>query len=111
MSFSREEFTCGCGCGYDTVDYELMEVLKGLREHFNAPLHINSGARCKYHNKRVGGGDKSQHLLGSAADIRVDGVSPQDVADRLCHKFPDKYGIGSYNTFTHIDTRSRKARW
>ena len=26
-------------------------------------------------------------------------------------KYPDKYGIGMYSSFTHIDTRRTKARW
>jgi hypothetical protein len=29
----------------------------------------------------------------------------------LCAKYPNKYGIGSYKSFTHVDTRAIRARW
>jgi uncharacterized protein YcbK (DUF882 family) len=107
--FTRQEFACKCGCGKDTVDYELMDVLEKVREHFGVPVHISSGNRCKKYNKKVGGKSKSQHLLGKAADIVVDNVSPNVV-----HSFLDQLevgGLGKYNTFTHVDVRDGRARW
>ena len=38
--FSRSEFSCNCGCGFDTVDFELIQMLDGLRENFDKPIHI-----------------------------------------------------------------------
>ena len=113
--FSRSEFSCGCGCGFDVVDAELISVLEDLREALQSTITIKetngSGCRCRAHNKAVGGGSSSQHLLGKAADINVTGVSPTRVQEYLLDKYPNDYGIGKYNSFTHIDVRGYKARW
>tara|TARA_R110001632_G_scaffold52197_2_gene129704 strand:- start:11407 stop:11754 length:348 start_codon:yes stop_codon:yes gene_type:complete len=109
--FSRSEFKCFC-CDFDVVDAELLQVLTDLREHFNSPITINSGARCVQHNIKVGGTPlTSQHLTGKAADIVMHNVSEVLVHDYLCNKYPDKYGIGFYTGRTHIDVRSTRARW
>lgn len=109
--FDRSEFACQCGCGFDTVDAELIVVLTALREHFNTPVTITSASRCAKHNANVGGSPKSQHLLGRAADIVVKDVSPSEVYDYLDSTYPDQYGMGKYDSFTHIDTRGVKTRW
>ena len=110
--FNREEFACQCGaCDHIAVDFELVVVLESVREHFNAPITITSAYRCPDHNADVGGAEKSQHLTGKAADIVVKGVSPDQVYKLIDGMFPDQYGIGSYTTFTHIDTRSKWNRW
>ena len=44
-------------------------VLDPLREKYGKPIRVNSGYRCPKHNLAVGGGNRSQHLLGEAADI------------------------------------------
>ena len=102
--FTRDEFACNCGCGFDTVDYQLLDILNQVREHFDSPMTINSGCRCEKHNKKIHGVPASQHLLGRAADVRVKGVTPQLVAEAAA-QYGAK-GIKTYNTFTHIDTRS-----
>lgn len=109
--FKRKEFACRCGCGTSTVDAELLQVVTDVREHFGAPVVITSGHRCSKHNANVGGAKNSMHLTGKAADIKVTGVSPMEVRAYLCNKYTDKYGIGAYPTFTHIDVRGNKARW
>jgi uncharacterized protein YcbK (DUF882 family) len=109
--FDRSEFACECGCGYDTVDAELLEVLTIVREHFAHPVSINSGCRCPSHNAAIKGSPRSQHQYGRAADIVVKGVSPGVVHDYINAKFPNQYGLGRYETFTHVDTRGWKARW
>ncbi|MCU7840868.1 MAG: DUF882 domain-containing protein [Candidatus Thiodiazotropha sp. (ex Troendleina suluensis)] len=109
--FSRYEFRCRCGCGKNTVDAELLDVLENVRETFERPVEINSGHRCARHNKKEGGSKKSQHLDGKAADIVVIGVSSYEVYGYLNHRYPKKYGIGQYPDFTHIDIRPEAARW
>ena len=108
--FSREEFACKCGCGFDTVDIELVGMLEAIREQFGQPITVTSGCRCMAHNEAVGGGHNSQHLKGRAADIIVRDVDPQDVA-----AFADigcgAPGLGRYSTFTHIDSHCGVARW
>ena len=90
--FSRYEFACKCGCGFDTVDAELITVLEDIRGHFDRPVSINSAARCKEHNESIGGGKRSQHLLGKAADIVVKGIDPAVVYRYLERKYIEKSG-------------------
>ena len=111
LYFSREEFACKCGCGFSTVDTELLQILTNIRVHFGKPVIISSGCRCETHNEKVGGLDISQHLLGRAADITVRDVDIRDVAAYVLATYPYDYGIGVYRTFLHIDSRSHKARW
>tara|TARA_R110000823_G_scaffold201784_1_gene332642 strand:+ start:15444 stop:15791 length:348 start_codon:yes stop_codon:yes gene_type:complete len=111
QNFSREEFACNCGCGGDTVDYETILVLEDVRAHFKEPVTINSAYRCLEYNRGIGSNDGSQHPKGRAVDIVVKNNSPRVVHFYLCEKYKDKYGIGGYDIFTHIDTRSTMARW
>ena len=108
--FTRAELACHCMCGKDTVDYKLAELLDAIREHFGVPVVVTSGNRCPNYNAQVGGGRNSQHLRGKAADIKVEGVKPQDVAD-FAETLLTEGGIGRYNSFTHVDVRDHKARW
>ncbi len=43
------------------------------------PVMINSAFRCKQVNDAVGSKDTSQHRIGCAADIRVPGMTPDQV--------------------------------
>lgn len=103
--FSRAEFACKCGCGFDTVDTELLDYLEDIRSYFNsAPITITSGCRCAAHNEAVGGSANSQHKLGRAADIIVAGAEPDEVADYA--ERIGVMGIGRYNSFSHVDSRT-----
>jgi len=113
----RYELKCRCGCGFDTLDWETLEVLQECCDHFarwlkhpRVHLTITSAARCEEHNKAVGGSPTSQHLLGRAVDFRIRGVSPMFVYDHLTNKYPEKYGIGCYETFVHLDTKTGPPR-
>ena len=108
--FRRDEFACNCGCGFDTVDKETLMVLKSIREYFG-PVYITSGCRCTEYNAEVGGSPDSQHTYARAADIQVSGASPDEVYEFAAREFPS-LSIGRYDTFTHIDTRTKgPARW
>lgn len=108
--FQEFEFECSC-CRKTKPNSELMAVLELVRIHFNSPVKINSSYRCEAHNADVGGAKNSQHKLGTAADIVVQGVDPLVVHQFINSIFPNSYGLGKYNTFTHIDVRQNKARW
>ena len=112
--FARSEFACQCGnCPQaqdPTVDVTLIQILEELRRHFNTPITITSGVGCKSHNASVGGSVFSKHLEGKAADVLLNGVTPDRVYDYLVDRYPG-YGFGKYETFTHIDSRGLKARW
>lgn len=110
--FSDYEFECHCNkCELVPPPQELLEVLEDVRSHFSRPVTIMSGYRCKKHNKAVGGAKRSKHKLGIASDIIVSGIAPKRVHAYLTKKYKNKYGIGRYGYFTHIDVRKNKARW
>ena len=111
-NFSRHEFKCKCGnCEQIGPDPQLVIELQALRDYFDAPVTIHSGHRCPAYNARVKGAKGSQHLKGTAADISVKGITHNTVQRYLLRKYPNQYGIGRYNTFTHLDVRPWKARW
>lgn len=109
--FKTTELDCngkGC-CSTTLIDKELVVYLERIRIHFGKPVIINSGYRCGRHNKAVGGAKYSKHTLGKAADIVVKGVPTLKVA-QYCEAIGIK-GIGHYETFVHIDTRTKKSFW
>lgn len=132
-NISRNELRCkgtncdgkGNNCGSDTLDWETIQVVQECCDHFAQILHqpkvvciITSAARCLVHNIRsvkdggAGSTRNSQHPLFRAIDFVITGVSPKDVYAYLDKKYPNKYGIGSYETFTHFDSRTNgPARW
>ncbi|MDB4261369.1 D-Ala-D-Ala carboxypeptidase family metallohydrolase [bacterium] len=109
INFKRSEFACPCGCGFDTVDHELIEELEEVRRYFGTPITITSGCRCQEHNASIdGAAPNSQHKRGRAADFVVKGVDSGAVAD-YCETIGIP-GVGRYNGRTHIDTKSGKVR-
>ncbi len=109
--FQRKEFECQCGCGFAGVDAELLTALTKIREHFNAPIPIVSGNRCKDHNASVGGAPNSYHVRGMAADFTVKDVEPKEVVSYINQIWPNKFGVGQYNSWTHLDSRPNPVRW
>ena len=47
------------------------------------PIMINSAFRCKQVNDAVGSKDSSQHRIGCAADLRIPGMTPDEVVRAL----------------------------
>ena len=109
-NFKVKEFACQDGSDPIFIDSELVSVLQKIRTHFGKAVTITSAYRTPTHNKKVGGTSFSQHLYGKAADIKVQGIAPSEVA-KYAETLLDEGGIGIYNTFTHIDVRSTKSRW
>lgn len=81
--FKYGEFTCHCGCGYNTVDIRLVKILDDIRKHYGKPAIITSGVRCEKHNKEVGGVSNSWHIRRKAADFYINGVSSSEL-NRYC---------------------------
>jgi uncharacterized protein YcbK (DUF882 family) len=67
------------------------------------PVMINSGFRSKQVNDSVGSKDTSQHRIGCAADIRVPGMTPNEVVKAVMAA-----GIGydqlirEFDSWTHL---------
>lgn len=72
LNFNRKEFECKCGCGFNSIDPSLVNMLQDSRTATALTYEIASGCRCAKHNasKEVGGKPNSAHLRGKAADIK-----------------------------------------
>ena len=53
----------------------------------------------------------STDFSGLAADIQVAGHTPKEVYDYACRLLGDHGGVGIYDTFVHVDVRSKKSRF
>lgn len=110
-NFRVREFRCQDGSDVVFIESDLVDILQKIRDHFGKAVTINSAFRTFSHNKKVGGATYSQHLYGTAADIKVSGVAASVVADFAETLMPSTGGIGRYSTFTHVDVRKTKSRW
>ena len=52
-----------------------VNIFEPIRDHFKVPIRISSGYRSEILNKAVGGSKTSQHSLGQAIDIDMDGTT------------------------------------
>lgn len=118
-NFSLEEFACKDGTPVPpalVANAQLLaDNLQVLRDHLNAPVHVNSGYRTVKYNARVGGKPKSFHLKAMAADITTKGKTPKQLAKiietLIAKKKMKQGGLGVYPGFIHYDVRGYKARW
>ena len=77
---------------------ELVKVALG-----NKPVMVNSAFRSKAVNDAVGSKDTSQHRVGCAADIRVPGMTPDQVVRALiAAQLPFDQIIREFDAWTHI---------
>ena len=93
-----------------------LRIVDDLRASFGKPCTILSSYRSPGYNKTVGGASLSQHKEFTALDIAFEGVSPQQVYDRLLEwrkagKFTGGLGLYLSSGFVHIDTRGPNATW
>ena len=71
------------------------------------PVMINSGFRSKQVNDSVGSKDTSQHRIGCAADIRVPGMTPNEIVQTLIDSgLPYDQIIREFDSWTHISVPS-----
>ena len=108
--FKVKEFACKDGSQVVFIDEYLYTILDILREKLGKPVIINSGYRTPTRNKEVGGAKYSYHMRGMAADIRVNGMTGKEIANKLDKIIPDECGIIVHSTWVHIDTRTKKYR-
>lgn len=106
-NFKVKEFRCKDGSDKILIDTDFVtNKLQKIREHFDAPVTINSAYRTESYNKKVGGAKSSYHMKGQAFDIVVKGHTPLEVA-----RFAQTIGITGiiqYNKFVHVDSRPTK---
>jgi uncharacterized protein YcbK (DUF882 family) len=118
--FKESEFVCKhChSLPEKGIPDSLIDFLCEIREHYNSPVIINSGYRCKEHNAKIGGAPKSRHVEGDAVDFVVKGVKTLDLFNYIIKAYDDRpWGIAKriskdpYAGFVHVDHRGTKARW
>ena len=80
---------------------EFLEQVKTLLD--GKPIMINSAFRSKQVNDSVGSKDTSQHRLGYAADIRVPGMTPDQVVRAIIESdLPFDQVIREFDAWTHV---------
>lgn len=107
--FKAKEFQCEDKSEYLLIATELIEILEKIRDHFNAPVIINSGYRTPGWNSKVNGASNSYHCKGMAADIVVKGHSSSEIA-KYADSIIEQGGVIRYTNFTHVDVREERYR-
>ena len=117
--FSYEELTHTDHRQYDNTptDTELANLVRlaNFLEEVkvvlnNKPIMINSAFRSKQVNDAVGSKDTSQHRIGCAADIRVPGMTPDEVVRAVIgSKLPYDQVIREFDRWTHISVPNHSA--
>lgn len=103
------------GSAKDHMNMNFVHQLDECRAFAGIPFKITSGYRTqKYHNDLKKRGyktsEKSQHLLGNAADISTpDSMTRYKVLNALIRQGFRSIGIG--RSFIHVDTRTHGVCW
>jgi hypothetical protein len=80
---------------------DLLEQIKGLLG--GKPIMVNSAFRSKQVNDAVGSKDTSQHRSGCAADIRVPGMTPDEVVKAvIASDLAYDQIIREFDRWTHV---------
>jgi uncharacterized protein YcbK (DUF882 family) len=78
----------------------LAKALQPVRNRLGRPFRVTSWYRPPAVNAAVGGATRSQHLVGNAADLQVQGMSGRQVANAVMLTWPG--GIGIYSNIPNI---------
>lgn len=92
------------------VDTDALRRLYMLAQRFGQTIRINSAYRSPAANDAADGATNSYHMSGKAFDCSISGRSNQILFMNLAYQVGFR-GFGSYNTFTHIDTRGSPSDW
>ena len=82
----------------------LAEFLDDVKEALGGkPIMVNSAFRSKQVNDAVGSKDSSQHRVGCAVDIRVPGLTPDQVVRAIIASgLPYDQVIREFDRWTHV---------
>lgn len=117
--FTLEELThsdIGARLGLDNTPSDaeienlkrLATLLEQIRALLGKPVMVNSAFRSKAVNDAVGSKDTSQHRVGCAADIRVQGMSPNDVCKAIiASDLHYDQIIREFDSWTHISVPNK----
>lgn len=95
---------------------DLAHNLQVLSDHIgNVSISINIAFRPLWWEQARDRSGKSKHVSGKAADIRVQGMTPAQVAAKIEELIKagkmKAGGLKAYPSFTHYDIRGVNARW
>jgi zinc D-Ala-D-Ala carboxypeptidase len=83
--------------------------LEEVRTAVGMPLRINSAYRSPEANSKVGGKPTSQHCKGAAADIKVKGMTPDQVVKAIIAAgLPYDQVIREFDSWTHVSISNTK---
>jgi hypothetical protein len=86
---------------------EFLERIKIVLD--GKPIMVNSAFRSKQVNDAVGSKDSSQHRIGCAADIRVPGMTPDEVVKAvIASGISYDQIIREFDRWTHISVPNTK---
>jgi zinc D-Ala-D-Ala carboxypeptidase len=111
-SFTLEELTHTDHREFDNIPNDaemanlvrLADFLEQVKEVLGGkPIIVNSAFRSAEVNRAVGSSDKSQHRHGCAADIRVPGMTPDQVVSAIIESgLPYDQVIREFDRWTHV---------
>lgn len=90
-------------------------IFEPIRTHFRCPIFISSGYRSAELNKLIGGATTSQHSLGQAIDIDMDGTN-NGITNKMIFYFAKslpfdqliwEFGTGVNPDWVHISYSDR----
>jgi len=118
--FTLEELTATSHRQFDNTPNDaemgnlvlLAELLEKVKAFLNGkPIMVNSAFRSKAVNDSVGSKDTSQHRTGCAADIRVPGMTPDQVVRAIIAAgLPYDQLIREFDSWTHISIADKPRR-
>lgn len=121
--FKLEEFKCPCNrpsceANASGIDPAMVVKLNKVREQLGHPIHVTSGLRCQWYQKRLAirgykTAQKSPHVPGNYGNygIAVDLSCKPEHFPELCRLVQEEFqcvGIGEH--WCHVDLRADKKR-
>jgi len=121
----HSEVRCRCGqngrrlCDGGHIRSEVLDLFERIRARCSerlgrdCPIKIASGVRCRLHNILVGGASNSQHLQGTALDLKnPEGIGLEEFYS-ICEEEVGDGGLGRYDWGVHIDVCENppRRRW
>lgn len=116
--FSKAELACH-HCGVNRCTPELVGALEALRAAISSdrgadtPIRVHDAYRCDAHNGQLPDAAKhSQHVVGNAADISVEGMTAAELYDHATTiEAIHGFGRDDHHGYLHVDVRQYPARW
>jgi uncharacterized protein YcbK (DUF882 family) len=109
--FTDQELACK-HCSVNGTTQTLRDALDAFRTAAGVPVIVDDAYRCPEHNKAVGGVPNSQHVLGTAADIKIAGLKAFQL-EAIAKSIGAINGIGrdDHKDYIHVDVRLKPAHW